>query len=109
MHTEHRLSGKYLLSEKDYGRVSKTKGTTNFAEVFVVPFGKAIRPEKVVCASGDLLRVTCWFELSLLGGLLGALLGTLFGAALFRCLLSTFLSCHSFCVLLFLSFGLGLS
>ena len=46
------------------------------------------------------LDVTCWFELSLLGGLLGSALLSALLAALFRCFLSTFFSCHSFYVLL---------
>ncbi len=48
--------------------------------------------------------VTRWFDLSLLCGLLGsALFRALLCATLFRCLLSTFFSCHSFFVLLFFS------
>ncbi len=52
--------------------------------------------------------VTCWFELSLLGGLLRSALlcASFLGATLFRCgLLSTFLSCHSLSCSFFLSLG----
>ena len=86
--------------------IKKQKERRASLEVFVVPFDKASLALEIGVRQWRVAWVTCWFELSLLCGFLGAaLLRGFLGAALFSCgLLSTFLSCHSFYVLLFLSF-----